>query len=176
MLCIAVSAIAKEKQNNPKKLKDGITIEYDRFRDQTTVKSAEVRLLEAGHSRGHIGEPFSLMAFYVCAGELTSCKESPIVLAFVAHSSLGWRWIDLHDVIMLSGSQRWIPLEVEWNGYAEIPTESVVAFYDSTEFLKMLEAPELEGKVGMDEFQINAKERAKLDAFADMLRNASREP
>lgn len=195
LLSLATSGGArKHKDDSPAKSEEnGITIEYDRFRDTTTVHSAWLRLPPASKWNG-LGS-FSLAAFYTCPGDTARCKPEIVWLTFSANGlegkrsrwlipgsdyedrlRRGWRWIDFHDVVILADGERCAPGKIEWDGNSQSVTEFVIAFYNSAQFLKILDAAEVQGRIGTEEFRIKDHNRAKLEAFGKVLRSGSSEP
>lgn len=179
MLAVALLSVAMSGGARKHKEEKAITIEYDRFTQTTSVRSAWLRLPPASKWNGR--GLFSLAALYTCPGDTARCNPEIVTLLFDAGgpryaSGQGWRWLDFHKVVILADGERCVPRKVEWEGDSQSMTEFVAASYASAQLLKIVDAARIEGRIGTEEFRIDDENRAKLNAFANVLRNGLSEP
>ena len=179
MLVLALLSVAMSGGARKHKEEKPITIEYDRFTDTTMVHTAPLQLPPISKRNGWF--PFALTAVYACPGDTARCNPEIVSLIFDADGwkytgGQPWRWIDFHEVVILADGQRCVPRKVEWEGDSQSMTEFVTASYASAQFLKIVDAARIEGRIGTEEFRIDDENRAKLKAFANVLRNGLNEP
>ena len=139
--------------------------EYDRFRDETHNFSA------AANVAGQLFLGFS----YFCHGNATECDPGFVFANFWTISPSPYA--DSHEVIFLADDLRIHAVFGErgeqWNSLGD-GNETVLAGFKPDDFLKLIRAHSLEGRLGPTEFRVQESDLEKWRTFATGIRSSKK--
>jgi hypothetical protein len=139
--------------------------EYDRFKDETTISSA------AGKVRDTLFMGFS----YGCSGNQTVCNPEVVLVEF--STSVPNPYADSHEIIFLADGSRIHPPAIfptpAWHSVGD-GNEVLPAGLETDDFLKLIHAHSVEGRLGLTEFTVQESDLEKWRTFAAGIRSGKK--
>lgn len=138
--------------------------EYDKFKDRTMES---IKNIDVGH---HI----YLDTYFSYDGQTQQERPETVTLMF-DNSSSSWKFLTYHDVVfLLDDSVRVTPMRTDHSGDvgSGFVSELIFALFQTDDFLQIVRAQKIEGKLGNTEIRIKLKDRDKLRSFATRLKDA----
>lgn len=145
-----------------------VTVKYDRFNDYTKVSMEGVELsMKWPVPQAGLGTRVELSAFFLCLGNQV-CEPEDVMLRFVSTSKYSWHF-STHYLVILADATRIDFGDLDYSGsLSALEMLEIMTVDIPFETLRlMVNAKQLEGKLGMAEFELTHDQRAGLRALLD---------